>query len=40
MYDIIGDIHGNAKELKSLLGELGYTENTGVYACPNRKVIL
>jgi hypothetical protein len=39
MYDIIGDIHGHARELKSLLGKLGYTENRGVYACPNRKVI-
>jgi len=27
MYDIIGDIHGHATELKKLLTKLGYEEN-------------
>ncbi|EDY87606.1 metallophosphoesterase [gamma proteobacterium HTCC5015] len=31
MYDIIGDIHGYAKELKSLLKKLGYQERDGVW---------
>lgn len=39
MYDIIGDIHGHADELKALLNKLGYTESKGTYSCPGRKVI-
>ena len=39
MYDIIGDIHGHADELKVLLNKLGYTEIKGTYSCPGRKVI-
>jgi len=39
MYDIIGDIHGHADELKVLLNKLGYTESKGTYSCPGRKVI-
>jgi len=39
MYDIIGDIHGHADELKVLLNKLGYTESKGIYSCPGRKVI-
>ena len=39
MYDIIGDIHGHADELKALLNKLGYTESKGIYQCPGRKVI-
>ncbi len=39
-YDIIGDIHGHAQELASLLDALGYTQKNGHYAHPdNRKVI-
>lgn len=30
-YDIIGDIHGHARELESLLANLGYREEGGVY---------
>lgn len=39
MYDIIGDIHGHANELKKLLVKLGYKKNSGVYRHPDRKVI-
>ena len=39
MYDIIGDMHGHADELKALLNKLGYTESKGTYSCPGRKVI-
>ena len=39
MYDIIGDIHGHADELKVLLNKLGYSESKGTYSCPGRKVI-
>lgn len=39
MYDIIGDIHGQAGLLKDLLKELGYTSKSGSYAHPERKVI-
>jgi len=39
-YDIIGDIHGQAKELKGLLEEMGYLLNDeGVYVHATRKVI-
>jgi len=34
-YDVIGDIHGHADELKELLGKLGYKKNAqGVYEPP------
>ncbi len=40
MYDIIGDIHGQAEELKTLLTKLGYSERVaGTYEHSERKVI-
>lgn len=39
MYDLIGDIHGHATELKSLLTKLGYQETSQSWQHPERKVI-
>jgi hypothetical protein len=39
MYDIIGDIHGHAAELKSLLTRMDYKETNGVWQHPSRKAI-
>ena len=39
MYDIIGDIHGYATELKALLTKMDYQEVDGVWQHPERKVI-
>lgn len=40
MYDLIGDIHGHADELKALLSEMGYQPTpSGVFAHPERRVI-
>lgn len=39
MYDIIGDIHGQAEALKNLLDKLGYNKMQGYYQHPNRKAI-
>lgn len=39
MYDIIGDVHGQAGMLKDLLKQMGYTAGNGVYSHPERKVI-
>ena len=39
MYDLIGDIHGHAAELKQLLEKLGYTLEDGSYRHPGREVI-
>lgn len=39
MYDIIGDLHGHANELKRLLRKLGYDNETGYWHHPSRKVI-
>lgn len=39
MYDIIGDIHGYASELKQLLGKLGYREHEAVWQHPERKLV-
>lgn len=39
MFDIIGDIHGHADELTTLLGKLGYSPRDGVYAHPERRVL-
>ncbi len=38
-YDIIGDIHGHASELKALLTELGYSRQCGGYQHADRKVV-
>ena len=38
-YDIIGDVHGQADKLKSLLQAMGYRHRAGAYRHPNRKVI-
>ena len=39
MYDIVGDVHGQARELKTLLAKLGYECEDGCYSHQNRKVI-
>ncbi len=39
MYDIIGDVHGYANHLKSLLQNLGYKKSNGGYVHPERKAI-
>jgi len=38
-YDIIGDIHGHSQSLHALLEKLGYSNQSGVYRQPSRKVI-
>ena len=39
MYDLIGDIHGHAAELTSLLELLGYDRHRGYYSHPVRKAV-
>lgn len=39
MYDLIGDIHGCANELKALLAKMDYREHDGVWRHPTRQVI-
>ncbi|MGE4587335.1 MAG: metallophosphoesterase [Mangrovibacterium sp.] len=39
MYDIIGDVHGQAGLLKELLRKLGYDCKNGVFSHPERKAI-
>lgn len=39
MYDIIGDIHGQADMLKALLEEMGYSLADNVYSHPTRKAV-
>jgi len=39
MYDIIGDVHGQADMLEELLTQMGYVLNKGYFSHPNRKVI-
>lgn len=39
MYDIIGDVHGEAALLKKLLKKMGYQKTNGAYAHPERKVV-
>jgi hypothetical protein len=39
MYDLIGDVHGYATPLKSLLGKMGYVLRDGVWQHAERKVI-
>jgi hypothetical protein len=38
-FDLIGDIHGQAPELRALLHKLGYTERAGVWRHKDRRVI-
>lgn len=38
-YDIIGDIHGHADQLKALLNRMGYQSSGKSYGHPERKVI-
>lgn len=38
-YDLIGDIHGHADELRGLLSVLGYTEADGVFRHSERQVV-
>ena len=38
-YDLIGDIHGHANDLTSLLNELGYEDSEGYFKHTDRKVI-
>ncbi len=38
-YDVIGDIHGHAAVLKSLLGRLGYRERDGAFRHPDRRAL-
>lgn len=40
MYDIIGDVHGQASLLKKLLQKMGYVKANGSYSHPERKAIL
>jgi Calcineurin-like phosphoesterase. len=39
VYDIIGDIHGEAETLKKLLKFLGYTKGDSGYSHPERKAV-
>ena len=39
MYDIIGDVHGHADQLKNLLKKLGYQPKDGCYTHPARKAV-
>lgn len=39
MYDIIGDVHGQASHLKKLLVKMGYEKVNGTYSHPLRKAI-
>jgi diadenosine tetraphosphatase ApaH/serine/threonine PP2A family protein phosphatase len=39
VYDLIGDIHGHAEELTSLLDAMGYRQRRGVFTHDERKVI-
>lgn len=39
MYDIIGDVHGQATQLKKLLLKMGYEKRNGSYRHPSRKAI-
>lgn len=38
-FDIIGDVHGQADKLESLLKEMGYQNRAGAYRHPCRKAI-
>ena len=39
MYDLIGDIHGHAAELESLLRRMDYRERAGAWRHPERTAI-
>ncbi|WMC10097.1 metallophosphoesterase [Oceanimonas pelagia] len=39
MYDLIGDIHGHANELKALLTQMGYGQERGCWRHLQRRVI-
>ncbi len=39
LYDIIGDIHGHADKLETLLKRLGYGAKNGKYSCDNRTAV-
>ncbi|MBL7973038.1 MAG: metallophosphoesterase, partial [Prolixibacteraceae bacterium] len=39
MYDIVGDVHGHADQLKSLLKNMGYQLVNGYYSHPVRKAV-
>ena len=39
MYDIIGDVHGHADQLRSLLKNMGYKHNGDFYSHPGRKAV-
>jgi hypothetical protein len=39
VYDIIGDLHGHADELRELLETLGFKERRGFYSHPERKAV-
>ena len=38
-YDIIGDVHGHARELRALLEKMGYREGRGIYRHSSRMAI-
>ncbi|MBL8993242.1 MAG: metallophosphoesterase, partial [Spirochaetia bacterium] len=38
-FDIIGDVHGHASELKNLLSLLGYQERGGIFSHAKRRVL-
>ncbi len=37
MYDLIGDIHGHAEQLETLLQKLGYKKEQGIYKHPDKR---
>jgi hypothetical protein len=39
MYDIIGDVHGYADQLKNLLKKMGYQQGPACYSHPTRKAV-
>ena len=38
-YDIIGDVHGCFSKLVTVLHELGYSDDSGVYGHPTRQAV-
>ena len=39
MFDLIGDVHGQADELEALLEKLGYSKRQGAYSMPGRVAV-